>query len=112
MRSIWRFVVPVNAEEHAIKAPWANQNPTRVDAIDPRYVEFWCEVDTSFAEFERLFSVIGSGYPIGDGKWTDGWSVVGTTQRVEGLVWHLIEEPQHGFAEYKLANEKGKGAAR
>lgn len=90
MRKIFRWVVPVDDMEHEIRAPWISSDPTRVAAASPTTVEFWCEVDTTQPETGRLFQIVGTGHPI-----PHGWSLIGTSQRVEGLVWHLLERRPH-----------------
>jgi hypothetical protein len=88
MRTIYRYVVPVDDQVHEHKltsAPMCVANGPH----EPRDVEFWAEHDDELPEWNVPFQVVGTGHAVPDGA-----SYVGSAPRTrEGLVWHLYTWP-------------------
>jgi len=87
MRTIYRFVIPVDDRHHDIYIS-SKSRPLQVQNVSASSVEFWCEVETS-ETYLRRFTVIGTGQNVPEGS-----VVHGTAPRNHaGLVWHLVEIP-------------------
>lgn len=86
MKTVYRYEVPVDDKPHEIRlhGPYT----FRVESRDSSTVEFWAEYHPGHAEIPVVFQVYGTGHQIPDDA-----IIVGTTQRVNGLVWHLYEIP-------------------
>jgi hypothetical protein len=82
-RQIFRYIVPVNDQPHAIPLTHDPLYVANGDTLDE--VEFWAEHDSDSDEWAATFQVFGTGQPLPDGA-----VYVGTCPRTrEGLVWHL-----------------------
>lgn len=82
MRTIWRYVIPVNDEWHTVEEAG---DPLYVDCRDPRFVEFWAFHEPGAPS--RQYAVYGTGHPIED----SGAQYVGTAiDPGRRLVWHLL----------------------
>jgi hypothetical protein len=83
MRTIFRYVIPVDDEWHSVKMTGL---PVHIaNGRTPDEVEFWAAHDDSQPSTESRFRVFGTGHPLPDRA-----VYVGTAPRTqEGLVWHL-----------------------
>lgn len=63
----------------------------RTGSFARTFVEFWAEYDFELAPVRRRLAVLATGEPIPDDA-----TYITTTERHEGLVWHLYELPLEG----------------
>jgi hypothetical protein len=90
MRTMHRFVIPVDDQAHAAMLMPATEGefPLAAGNADLDRVEFWAEVDTT-RTVPRYFRIFGTGHRVPDGA-----RYAGTAPRnQQGLVWHLFEVP-------------------
>lgn len=83
MRTIHRYEIPIDGYAHQIDAPPAT-NITRAVARPDHAVEFWAEVDTDAERIVNEYQIVGTGHEV-----PEGFHVVATADRRDGLVWHL-----------------------
>lgn len=85
MRTVHRYVVPVNDEAHRIELTGPIIHvATRAE----EHVELWAVVDTDADPTVHTFLVVGTGQPMPD----SAKCVVGSAITPSGrLVWHLVE---------------------
>lgn len=95
MRSVFRYEVPIDDQDHEIEL---TQYPMEVATVIPNlpgiipggpipYMEFWAEHNDKIAPFKESFRVFGTGQPI-----PENYAYVGTGQRVNGMVFHLYRK--------------------
>lgn len=90
-KTVLRHEVPLDSRPHPFRlthSPHAIA-AKRIGAAHENVthrVEFWAEHDHSEAMATRAFQVFGTGQPIPASA-----RIVGTTERLDGLVWHLYE---------------------
>lgn len=85
MRTIYRYVVPVDDQAHLIvlTGPIVHV-ATRSEAT----VEFWAVADSDGEPTTHWLQVIGTGHPMSE----SAVNVIGTAVTPTGrLVWHLVE---------------------
>lgn len=87
MRTIYRYVVPVDDRPHSFTLTGDPVAVAVAEACIDR-VEFWAEHDDDAGATDRSFQVFGTGHPLPPGA-----RYAGTCNRVSGLVWHLMEVP-------------------
>jgi hypothetical protein len=87
VRTIYRWVVPVDDQVHEIKL---TGKPVHVaNGATSAEVEFWAEYDDAQPEHAVKFLVTGTGHPVPEGA-----TYAGTAPRTrEGLIWHLYYWP-------------------
>lgn len=99
-KTVLRYEVPIDDKPHTFRLTYGPHKVAtkRIGAPHPgvtHRVEFWAEHEDrpGITAVERTFQVFGTGHPIpATGR------IVGTTERLDGLVWHLYEifpEEQH-----------------
>lgn len=90
MKTIYRYEVPIDDQPHTFELTGF---PLRVEANSRGeglsgdwYAEFWAEHKPEGRRFEMTFQVYGTGHDVPDHAIYHG-----TTQRRNGLVFHLYE---------------------
>lgn len=90
-KTVLRYEVPIDDQPHTFRL---THGPHKVatKTIGPTHrVEFWVEYHEhpDFATaVQRTFQVYGTGHPIPSEA-----RLIDTTERLDGLVWHLYELP-------------------
>lgn len=85
MRTVYRYLIPVNDEPTTVVACLKGVIVHVASRHSPDTVEFWIDgkkTDTA----DRTFRVVGTGHPVPDGA-----TYLGTALAAMGLVWHLYE---------------------
>lgn len=86
MKTIYRYEVPIASGPEALVVTGPPiHGVSKVTVNESRNLEFWGQVDTDADEITSYFRVIGTGWEI-----PDGWTYLGTAERVGSFVWHLI----------------------
>lgn len=84
MKRMFRYEVPVDGQVHEFELTGF---PMHIVAREPDLIEFWAEEYDSNAVRETYYlKVFGTGHPIPESA-----SYLGTTQRINGFVWHLYD---------------------
>lgn len=84
MRTVYRYVVPVNDQAHDIEL----SGPiVHVAARDHRLVEFWA-ISGESEPVVRTFQIFGTGHPLPHQAAYVGTTLAGSQGQ---LVWHLFE---------------------
>jgi len=83
---MFRYEIPVDGEAHKFLL---KSYPVKAEITPSFQVEFWAEHNDVLDEEEYTFQVYGTGHPI-----PDGGMYVATTDRKNGLVFHLYELPE------------------
>ncbi|MGP3914351.1 DUF7352 domain-containing protein [Nonomuraea sp. 10N515B] len=92
-KTVLRYEVPIDGRPHTFKLTYgphkvATKRIGVAHANVTHRVEFWVEHEDrdGVTAVERTFQVFGTGQPIpASAMWC------GTTERLDGLVWHLYE---------------------
>jgi hypothetical protein len=84
MRTIYRYVVPVDDQAHFIELTGEIR---AVGCRSPWNVEFWAEHNTEARPVERTFQVFGTGHPLPHQARHVGTAVAPG----DALVWHLYD---------------------
>lgn len=88
-KTVHRHEIPVDDQPHTVKLTSNPRAATAKHVEASHIVEFWAEHHGDQWASPRTFQVYGTGHPIPDNA---HWH--GTTQRIDGLVWHLFELPE------------------
>lgn len=88
-KTVLRYEVPIDFQPHTFQLTHS-PHAVATKTIGPTYrVEFWVEYEDLpdiVTAVRRTFQVFGTGQPIPSTA-----RLIGTTERLDGLVWHLYE---------------------
>ncbi|MFI7468186.1 hypothetical protein [Nonomuraea sp. NPDC049646] len=90
-KCVLRYEVPIDGRPHTFELAYGPHKVAakRIGAAHvgvTHRVEFWAEHEDGVAVAERTFQVFGTGQPVPASA-----RLVGTTERLDGLVWHLFQ---------------------
>lgn len=88
-RTIWKFEVPIDDDEHVINSRFGLLSPIIHVALTPSQdsINFWTEVFTSGNIVRRVFRSFGTGFTL-----PPEYEHRGSVRNPDGiLVWHLYE---------------------
>lgn len=92
-KTVLRYEVPIDDQPHTFRLTYSPHAVAtkRIGIARPgatHRVEFWAEHEDrpGVTVADRIFQVFGTGQPIPSTA-----RIVGTAERLDGLVWHLFE---------------------
>lgn len=92
-KTVLRYEVPIDDQPHTFRLTYGPHKVAakRIGIAHPgatHRVEFWVEHEDrpGVTAAARIFQVFGTGHPIPSTA-----RIVGTTERLDGAVWHLYE---------------------
>lgn len=92
-KTVLRYEVPIDNQPHTFTLTYGPHAVAAKRVWSPPHlvihnVEFWAEHEDrpGVTAVERTFQVFGTGQPIPSSA-----RIVGTAERLDGLVWHLYE---------------------
>lgn len=87
-KTVLRYEVPIDDKPHTFTLTHSPHKIAAKRIGATHRVEFWTEHEDrpSTTAAERTFQVFGTGHPIPATA-----RIVGTAERLDGLVWHLYE---------------------